>query len=37
MLLSVEKLRSLGWRPGVTSEEAVRAAAQALIQETGAP
>ena len=35
MLLSVEKLKSLGWRPIETSEEAVRAAARALIRETG--
>ncbi len=35
MLLSVEKLKSLGWRPGTTSEASVREAARALIRETG--
>jgi len=35
MLLSVEKLKSLGWRPGMTSEAAVREAARALLRETG--
>lgn len=35
MLLSVEKLKSLGWRPGTTSQASVREAARALIRETG--
>lgn len=35
MLLSVEKLRALGWRPDTTSEASVREAARALIRETG--
>jgi UDP-glucose 4-epimerase len=35
MLLSVEKLKSLGWRPQTTSAASVREAAQALIRDTG--
>ena len=35
MLLSVEKLKALGWRPETTSEASVREAARALIRETG--
>lgn len=35
MLLSLEKIKSLGWKPGVTSAAAVRQAARALIRETG--
>lgn len=35
MLLSVERLKSLGWRPLVTSETSVREAARALIRESG--
>jgi UDP-glucose 4-epimerase len=35
MLLSVEKLKALGWRPDVTSEASVREATRALIRETG--
>ena len=35
MLLSVEKLKSLGWRPRVTSEGSVREAARALVREIG--
>jgi UDP-glucose 4-epimerase len=33
MLLSVEKLKALGWRPPAGSEESVRKAAKELIQE----
>lgn len=35
MLLSVEKLKSLGWRPGLNSEASVREAARALLRDTG--
>jgi len=35
MLLSLEKIRSLGWRYEVTSPQSVREAARALILETG--
>jgi UDP-glucose 4-epimerase len=35
MLLSVERLKSLGWRPEVTSEISVREAARVLVRETG--
>ncbi len=35
MLLSIEKLRSLGWRYEVTSQQSVRDAARALVLETG--
>lgn len=35
MLLSIEKLRSLGWRSEVTSEQAVRDAARALVRTRG--
>ena len=35
MLLSVEKLRSLGWRPETTSAVSVREAAGALIRDSG--
>lgn len=31
MLLSVEKLKSLGWRPGIGSKESVRLAVRALL------
>lgn len=35
MLLSIEKIRSLGWRYEVTSQQSVREAARALVLETG--
>lgn len=35
MQLSVERLRSLGWQPGIGSRESVRDAARALIRELG--
>jgi len=35
MLLSIEKLRSLGWRYEVTSQQSVREAARALVLERG--
>lgn len=35
MLLSVERIKSLGWRPRYTSAEAVRLAARALAGELG--
>ena len=34
MLLDVSKLRALGWRPTMNSDEAVREAARALLRET---
>ncbi|MEM4729507.1 MAG: NAD-dependent epimerase/dehydratase family protein [Thermoplasmata archaeon] len=33
MLLSIDRLKALGWRPGTTSEEAVRIAARAMAAE----
>ena len=33
MRLSIEKLRSLGWEPGESSDEAVRAAAERLLEQ----
>jgi UDP-glucose 4-epimerase len=33
MLLSVEKLKALGWRPGIGSEESVRRATRELVRE----
>lgn len=35
MQLSVERLRNLGWQPGIGSRESVRNAARALIRELG--
>ncbi len=35
MLLSIDKMKSLGWRPRYTSAEAVRLAARALAEELG--
>jgi len=35
MLLSIEKIRSLGWKYEVTSQQSVREAARALVRETG--
>jgi len=35
MLLSIEKLKSLGWRPALNSEAAVREATRALLRDTG--
>ncbi len=33
MLLSIERLKAIGWRPRTTSEEAVRAAARAAVAQ----
>ncbi|MDR0439263.1 MAG: UDP-glucose 4-epimerase, partial [Methanocalculaceae archaeon] len=33
MQLSVEKLKSMGWEPGITSEESVRQAIRAMLEE----
>jgi len=33
MLLSIEKLKKLGWRPRYSSEEAVRMAVRDLIED----
>ena len=33
MLLAIEKLKSLGWRPGLSSAEAVRATARSILKE----
>ncbi|MCS7099710.1 MAG: NAD-dependent epimerase/dehydratase family protein [Sulfolobales archaeon] len=35
MLLSIDKIKSLGWRPRYTSAEAIRLTAQALARELG--
>ena len=37
MLLDIRKLKSLGWRPRYGSEEAVRLAARALIEDLRKP
>jgi len=35
MLLSIEKIKKLGWAPGLSSREAVEETARALVRELG--
>jgi len=35
IMLSIEKIEKLGWKPGYNSEKAVRMTAKLLIKEVG--